>query len=185
MRLTVSPLPVSSPDSPDLIDTLLSIYSTSLSSIQLGNAISQLTQYLARFRSRLKPVHALWIRQTLSVLVGLVKVCDETIKAAATNPKAKAEMLETNALMARVGGGNDQVNLMEMVKYLKESKLARKVSGYVEKTAEEAASKGERPKRLKPDDRSESREERVRKTRLDRCVSPPRGFLAVIDGCAG
>jgi chromosome transmission fidelity protein 1 len=126
----------------DLIDTLLSIYSTSLSSIQLSSAIAQLKQYLARFRSRFKPVHALWIRQTLSVLAGLVKVCDDTIKAVASDPKAKQEILEANALMTRVGGGIDQVNLMEMVKYLKESKLARKVSGYVEHTAEEGALKG-------------------------------------------
>jgi chromosome transmission fidelity protein 1 len=43
--------------------------------------------------------------------------------------------------MTRLGGSNDQVNLMEMVKYLRESKLARKVSGFAEKSAEELARK--------------------------------------------
>ena len=51
-------------------------------------------------------------------------------------------MLHANALMDRVGGGSDQVNLMELVAYLKESKLARKVSGFAEKTAEIAALTG-------------------------------------------
>lgn len=51
-------------------------------------------------------------------------------------------MLDTNGLMSRIGRGSDQVNLVEMVKYLKESKLARKVSGFAEKTAEELAVKG-------------------------------------------
>lgn len=54
----------------------------------------------------------------------------------------KAEMLDTIQLMGRLGGSNDQVNLMEMVKYLRESKLARKVSGFAEKSAEELAKKG-------------------------------------------
>ncbi|ORX33827.1 hypothetical protein BD324DRAFT_643783 [Kockovaella imperatae] len=127
----------------NLIDTLLSIYSTTLTSSQLGNAISQLTQYLARFRNRLKPTHALWIRQTLSLLQGLVGVC-ERVLASHGNGKAKAEMIDTNTLIGRTGKGNDQVNLMEMVKYLKESKLARKVSGYTEKLAEggEGGSRG-------------------------------------------
>lgn len=52
-------------------------------------------------------------------------------------------MLDTNLLMSRIGGGNDQVNLMELVAYLKESKLARKVSGFAEQTAETAAKNGE------------------------------------------
>ncbi len=54
-------------------------------------------------------------------------------------------MLDANTLMAKVGGGSDQVNLMELVSYLKESKLARKVSGFAEKTAEVTAKKGQFP----------------------------------------
>lgn len=103
----------------------------------LANAISQLRHYLHRFKSRLKPIHALWIKQTLSVLSGLSKVCTAQVES-----KVKSEMLDTNALMARAGGGADQVNLLDMVKYLKDSKLARKVSGFTERTAEEAALKG-------------------------------------------
>lgn len=70
----------------------------------------------------------------------------ESYAAATAKEKAKgggAEMLDTVQLMSRLGGSNDQVNLMEMVKYLKESKLARKVSGFAEKTAEDLAKKGE------------------------------------------
>ena len=51
--------------------------------------------------------------------------------------------MDTNGLMNKVGGASDQVNLIEMVKYLKESKLARKVSGFAEKIAEETVQKGE------------------------------------------
>ena len=122
----------------DLIDTLLSIHSTTLTSPQLGSAVSQLQQYFHRFRNRLKPAHTLWIRQTLTVLQGLVRVCGEIALA-----KGKTEILGANALMDRLGGGSDQVNLMELVNYLKESKLARKVSGLAEMTAEAITVKGQ------------------------------------------
>lgn len=51
-------------------------------------------------------------------------------------------MMDGNTLMERVGGGSDQVNFMEMVAYLKESKLARKVSGFAENQAEAAMKNG-------------------------------------------
>ncbi|KAL1410972.1 ATP-dependent DNA helicase chl1 [Vanrija albida] len=127
----------------NLIDTLLGIYSTTLPASHLSNAAAQLTQYLARFRSRLKPRHALWIAQTLAVLRGLGKVCDNyAIDAGADKTKAKGELIDVNALMARVGGAGDAVNLIELVRYLKESKLSRKVSGYAESLEEAAAAKG-------------------------------------------
>lgn len=111
----------------------------------MSNAAAQLTQYLARFRSRLKPRHALWISQTLTVLRGLGKVCDNyAIDAGTDKAKAKGELLDVNALMARVGGAGDAVNLIELVRYLKESKLSRKVSGYTESLEEAAAAKSER-----------------------------------------
>ena len=47
-------------------------------------------------------------------------------------------MLTTTELISRAGKGNDQVNLMELVRYLRESKLARKVSGFIEKLADDA-----------------------------------------------
>lgn len=52
-------------------------------------------------------------------------------------------MMDGNTLMERVGRASDQVNLMEMVAYLKESKLARKVSGFAENQAEVAMKNGE------------------------------------------
>ncbi|KAK8869549.1 hypothetical protein IAR55_000116 [Kwoniella newhampshirensis] len=129
----------------NLIDTLLTIHSTAITSTNLANAISQLQQYLRRFRSRLKPVHALWIRQVLTVLQGLVRVCEVFVQDRKTalngQVKTKSEMLNANELMERVGGGSDQVNPMELVAYLKESKLARKISGFSEHVAEQAAAK--------------------------------------------
>lgn len=90
------------------------------------------------------------ITQTLSVLRGLVQVCDKYTAAARGDKKlARGELIDVNTLMARVGGAGDAVNLVELVAYLKESKLARKISGYSESLeAEQAvklASKQSRP----------------------------------------
>jgi chromosome transmission fidelity protein 1 len=64
------------------------------------------------------------------------------VKSSDWKGKGKAEMMDGNTLMERIGGGSDQVNLMEMVAYLKESKLARKVSGFAENQAEAAMKNG-------------------------------------------
>jgi len=66
----------------------------------------------------------------------------QEVKSPDWKGKSKAEMMDGNTLMSRVGGGSDQVNIMEMVSYLKESKLARKVSGFAENQAEAAMKNG-------------------------------------------
>lgn len=126
----------------DLIDTILGIYSCTLPAAHVRSACMQLTQYLARFKNRLKPRHALWIKQTLSVLRGLARVCETFQLEAKSNPKkAQGELMNVNDLMSRAaeGSGSDAVNLVEMVAYLKESKLARKVSGFAENLEEQMA----------------------------------------------
>jgi chromosome transmission fidelity protein 1 len=78
------------------------------------------------------------IQQVISVLRGLARVV-ETYSTAAKKDRTKArgEILDVNTLMSRVGGANDAVNVIELLAYLKESKLARKVSGFAEVLAEE------------------------------------------------
>jgi len=151
----------------------------------VASAVSQLQQYLNRFRTRLKPLHALWIRQTLSVLQGLAKISEGVITSSQIG-KVKAEMLDANTLMSRVGGGNDQVNLVEMVQYLKDSKLARKVSGFAEKTAEQLALKGEFLSSLPSTHaRKQSFTEHDSEARFYCFFSPCGGVLAIPHGRPG
>jgi chromosome transmission fidelity protein 1 len=51
---------------------------------------------------------------------------------------AKEELFRINDLMNQMKGGADQVNIVSLCRYLKESQLARKISGYAEKLAEDA-----------------------------------------------
>jgi chromosome transmission fidelity protein 1 len=122
----------------DLIDTVLGIYSNTLPASHIRAAGSQLTQYLARFRTRLKGRNALMIQQTLAVLRGLVRVTDAYAKVAKQDrAKARGEIMNTNELVTRVGGAADAINVIELLAYLKESKLARKISGFAELLEEE------------------------------------------------
>lgn len=119
----------------------------------------------------------------------------ESHAAATAKEKAKgggAEMLDTVQLMSRLGGSNDQVNLMEMVKYLKESKLARKVSGFAEKTAEDLAKKGKvcfsvqgaRLIQLRGGSR-QRQDQYSGQARLDSRFSSGRVIPPVVDRCSG
>jgi chromosome transmission fidelity protein 1 len=128
--------------SSDLIDTLLSIHSLALPLQHIITAYSQIKAYHERFQNRLKPVHALHIRQAMAILGGLAKTCREWEVEGAKQGN-KETMMKVNDLVSKFGGGGDQINLIEMVEYLKDSHLARKVSGYAEKQAMDASQKGE------------------------------------------
>jgi chromosome transmission fidelity protein 1 len=134
--------------STDLIDTMLSIHSVAISVDQIRTAKTQVEAYYQRFKNRLKPVHAVHLMQCLSIMQGLVSICEEwSLEASNASGSTKRlktyeELFRVNDITARMKGGADQVNLIELVRYLKESHLAQKVSGYVEKTAVETAHRG-------------------------------------------
>jgi len=134
---------------PDLIDTILSIHSVVLPVDHLRTASTQITTYYQRFKNRLKPVHAVHLKQCLAVIQGLITVCEEWSQAeteagdSSRKTKSKEELVRVNDVTTKLKGGADQVNLIELVRYLKDSHLAQKVSGYMEKTVVEAMQKGQ------------------------------------------
>lgn len=103
--------------------------------------MDQLKFYHQRFRNRLKAVHAVKVAQTVSVLAGLIKACEE-ISSEVTARKPVDKVINTNQLLDRLSEGQDQINIVELVAYLKGSKLAQKVSGYAEKQAQNKMKSG-------------------------------------------
>src|ERR1700743_1516439 len=71
---------------PDLIDTILSIHTVTLSSASLKTCLSQLKMYLQRFRTRLTARHALHLKQLVLFLVELLKYCQEYLSSG-SSPK--------------------------------------------------------------------------------------------------
>lgn len=124
----------------------MSIHSLAIPLSRFQTAHAQLKTYITRFKSRLKPIHVLHVQQALVVLSGIIKACDIWAATGAGNKGPtgkKEELFKTNDLAGMLKDGADQVNLVALVGYLKESHLARKISGYAEKVAIKAATKGE------------------------------------------
>ncbi|KAG9003121.1 ATP-dependent DNA helicase chl1 [Tulasnella sp. 427] len=128
----------------NLIDTILSIHTVPLSSSTLRASLSQLKIYLAKFRSRFSPKNALHLRRLVLVLTAIEKFCSEwTSKHDNGKTSTNEEMLKVEDFVSALGSQVQEINLLEVDQYLRESRIARKISGYCDKVAEKEAAKDE------------------------------------------
>ena len=108
----------------NLMDTISNIHSITVTQGQLKRCRSQLSVYLHKFRNKLKGKNRVYVAQVVR-LIDSISGCLET----KTIEKQPSEgMVDVSHLMA--GKGVDQINLYKLMRYLQESKLARKVEGY-------------------------------------------------------
>ncbi|KAJ5233479.1 uncharacterized protein N7469_005245 [Penicillium citrinum] len=110
----------------NLMDAIAAIHSVSVSLQQLETAISQLTTYARKFKTRLKGKN----RSYLAQVIRLVSSISGHLRGISQQKGASEGSVQFSDLMA--GKGVDQINPYKLSKYLQESKLARKVDGYVE-----------------------------------------------------
>lgn len=111
----------------NLLDAISSIHSSSISLSQLQLGRAQLGGYLLKFRNRLRGKNRVYVTQLVR-LIDCLKSFLET-KAAEDNMKKEDEAeVVVGDLMA--GKGVDQINLYKLMRYLQESKIARKVERY-------------------------------------------------------
>jgi chromosome transmission fidelity protein 1 len=116
----------------NLIDTILSIHTVSITSKQVKQAREQIQEYLRRFSTRLKGSNEVNLKKLLKLLDSLDKECiaqQKRMKGA----KTIEEIVTAAELVRRLGGNLDQINLLELEAWLKEMQIARKVAGYAEK----------------------------------------------------
>ncbi|KAL1707545.1 helicase C-terminal domain-containing protein [Schizophyllum commune] len=122
------------------IPTLLSLSTTSLPLSQIRLSLAQVTTYLAKFKTRLKHVHVLSLRRLTVFLESLVACVEgwgggEGPGQPATKPThltlpPKTEIMTPNDFVSRLGKKVEGINLLEVERYLKASRIARKISGY-------------------------------------------------------
>ncbi|KAJ5210324.1 hypothetical protein N7491_010130 [Penicillium cf. griseofulvum] len=110
----------------NLMDAIAGIHSVAVSLSQLQTAIGQLTTYARRFKNRLKGKNRNYVAQ----VIRLVSSIAEHIKSISLQKGPLEGSVQTSDLMA--GKGVDQINPYKLSRYLQESKLARKVDGYLE-----------------------------------------------------
>jgi chromosome transmission fidelity protein 1 len=132
----------------NLMDAISGIYGVEVSLKQLKRARAQLGVYLQKFRNRLKGKNRVYIAQVVRVIDSLVGFLEGRLALPVSDfvccgihfltygQKADGIVLEKELLS---GKGVDQINLFKLIRYLSESKLARKVESYATHTENEAS----------------------------------------------
>ncbi|KAL8722661.1 MAG: hypothetical protein Q9225_000893 [Loekoesia sp. 1 TL-2023] len=119
----------------NLMDAISNIYSIAVTQSQLHLCQSQLRTYLQKFRNKLKGKNRVYVTQT----VRLVDSVSECLDMMISRNYGNEALVNVSDLMG--GKGVDQINLHKLVRYLSDSKLARKVDGYAEFTAKGESSR--------------------------------------------
>ncbi|KAJ5692097.1 hypothetical protein N7462_001520 [Penicillium macrosclerotiorum] len=114
----------------NLMDAISGIHSVAVSLSQLQSAITQLTTYARKFKTRLKGKNRSYVAQ----VIRLVSSIASHLQAISQQKGPQEGSVRSADLMA--GKGVDQINPYKLSRYLQESKLARKVDGYVESAQE-------------------------------------------------
>jgi len=107
------------------MDAILGIYTVEVSLAQLQRAREQLTIYLQKFRNKLKGKNRVYVTQVVRLLDSLMTY----LNGSGNEQKSASGNVQAVDLLR--GKGVDQINLYKLMHYLQESKLARKVEGYV------------------------------------------------------
>jgi chromosome transmission fidelity protein 1 len=110
----------------NLMDVISNIHSVAVSLSQLRLANSQLTTYARKFKTRLKGKNRTYVAQVIRLVTSIAGYLESRL--APGGPQEGDVQLPT--LMS--GKGVDQINPHKLSRYLHESKLARKVDGYIE-----------------------------------------------------
>lgn len=109
----------------NLMDAISNIHSIVVTQTQFKRCRAQLGVYLQKFRNRLKGKNRVYVTQVVRLLDS-VSTC---LESTAATSKAPDGTLGVSELLA--GKGVDQINLYKLMRYLQESRLARKVDGYI------------------------------------------------------
>lgn len=107
----------------NLISAIEGIYSSQITGTLLRRARESLMVYLQKFRSRLKGANRVYVTQ-------VVRVVDSMLEAIARFQSEDEVGGEVDPSVLMSGKGVDQINLNKLVRYINDSKLARKVEGY-------------------------------------------------------
>ncbi|KAE8348952.1 helicase C-terminal domain-containing protein [Aspergillus coremiiformis] len=122
----------------NLMDAISSIHSVTITLSQLQAGIFQLTMYTRKFKARLKGKNMNYIAQ----VIRLVTSISDYLRAIIEKNQAPEGPVQPSDLMS--GKGVDQINPYKLCRYLNQSKLARKVDGYVEYSKEQADRQADR-----------------------------------------
>ncbi|XP_064405283.1 ATP-dependent DNA helicase DDX11-like isoform X2 [Halichondria panicea] len=125
----------------NLLDTITNVYSVEVNGLHVSKAFSQLSQYMQRYRSRLKAKNLMYINQLLHVLNCFLntlgsKGSDEGVKKVV---KAQGEVAnEPSTQLMRLNdfllsSSMDNINFFKILRYCQKSQISKKLNGFVER----------------------------------------------------
>lgn len=137
----------------NLMDTVSGLHSAGINLAALHLCTTQLMLYAHKFAKRLKGKNRVYLMQLLSLIQSLIGWMGKKAEDALREEGGVLEDGIVTSAELLSGKGVDQIDLFKLMTYLQESKLARKVDGYVcqvsaetqAATAAAAASKGSKP----------------------------------------
>ncbi|OJJ61649.1 hypothetical protein ASPSYDRAFT_30129 [Aspergillus sydowii CBS 593.65] len=110
----------------NLMDAISNIHSVTITLSQLQTSIFQLTTYARKFKTRLKGKNRSYVAQVIRLISSIA----DHLQSILNNKQLSEGSVLPSDLMS--GKGVDQINPYKLSRYLQESKLARKVDGYVD-----------------------------------------------------
>ncbi|KAI4290381.1 MAG: hypothetical protein L6R35_000345 [Caloplaca aegaea] len=120
----------------NLMDAIASMYSIAVTQSQLNRCQAQLRAYLQKFRKRLQGKNRVYVTQTVRLIDSIAECLEKTMSTTRNNEI----QVSVSDLMG--GKGVDQINLYKLVRYLGQSKLARKVDSYIDFALQKGANGG-------------------------------------------
>lgn len=108
------------------MDAISNIHSVAITLSQLQTSIFQLTTYARKFKTRLKGKNRSYVAQVIRLISSIA----DHLQSILNNNQPNEGSVLPSDLMS--GKGVDQINPHKLSRYLQESKLARKVDGYVD-----------------------------------------------------
>ena len=110
----------------NLLDVISNIHSVTVSLSQLRLANTQLTTYARKFKTRLKGKNRAYVAQVIRLVAAITSYMQTVLER---EGPVEGSVQATDIMS---GKGVDQINPHKLSRYLHESKLARKVDGYIE-----------------------------------------------------
>ncbi|CAE6347286.1 unnamed protein product [Rhizoctonia solani] len=136
----------------NLIDTILAVHTLLVSSTIIKVSKTQVDLYRSKFRSRLKTKHNVHLTRLSVLLTALQNFAEAWASGSAgaagdkkSDPSSdrkklpQEEIFGVSEFIRMLGAHAENINVLEIEKYLRESKIARKISGYSNKLADAAA----------------------------------------------
>ena len=118
----------------NLAETISNVHMVEVTGNQLTASYSQLSQYLQRYRARLKAKNLMYIRQILFIISNLIKYLGGKVDIPARLQNLKPDgtkLLTINDFLFSTQ--LDNLNLFKILRYCECSLISRKLHGFVEK----------------------------------------------------